>query len=597
MVIKAVLGILAVTLLAACGGLEIRQKAGGSFAFEGHVTVPAALQAALADKPSCCAALSALPYVDLNHSGIRKFVISPDSPAFLFPSGKSYFAAYRITDLPRPFKVEVASWRSAEPRSLGGLMPDFRYLIFAPTILILDRDFQIKRQIAPGSAMEQCALNAGAKVYVPQFDVVEPASEAAYLVVMTTDDWLARDGNFVCGTFRHGFSPIGDLALSVTTVDFTDLPILQQVPAKWFAGVRQGGKEGLFAGIFDAPGLLMLGAEGLHYLVYKADRYEERLAVPYRRLVAAKASGDYARNRYLSIGVLEEDHRVAYHSFELGNPANAAFVPASELVSLLEARLVPARQLERIAWWVDNRPPGIEFLAQDGGKIARIGEAAMTGGMVTAFPCGICQAGVCPPEVILPCAALFSVGAVIGGMAGTGQELIKHWQAPAKAGSERSANVAELRPLLAGMGDKSTLADCLRSELAARQSESWRNQGREVQLGMPASAESGEAVGERQRLHAAGYHYAAELAIDRLALVEEEKVAAMVHLQVEGKLRFIDLPGREVKVSRLLWQGEARPIKDWIGGGASLVGDTLRQSCRAMAAQAAEQTHKAWQEY
>jgi len=62
---------------------------------------------ALAQAKPCCASLAELPFRPIEREGLIKLEIGSDSPAFVFDSGKSFFAAFRLPDWPRPLALHL----------------------------------------------------------------------------------------------------------------------------------------------------------------------------------------------------------------------------------------------------------------------------------------------------------------------------------------------------------------------------------------------------------------------------------------------------------------------------------------------------------
>ena len=134
--------------LSACGSIEWRPVADSRWKQEPHALVAAPVTQALAQAPDCCQTLRDLPLQDLRLGGPWSVDIGTDAPAHRFESGKSFFAAFRLADLPRPARIEVASYRSAEPGSWWQtLMPDARQAVLRPTALLLDASFRVVRRI------------------------------------------------------------------------------------------------------------------------------------------------------------------------------------------------------------------------------------------------------------------------------------------------------------------------------------------------------------------------------------------------------------------------------------------------------------------
>jgi hypothetical protein len=603
---RLLLGIFMVTLLAACGSIETRQKPGSTFTFEAHAHIPAEVRALLMDAPLCCTSLARLQFENISKAGERAARIDANAPAYAFASGKSFFAAYRIADLPRPFIARVASQRTAEPNSLGRLIPELRQLVFAPAILILDAQFTVRRRIEPGPPSSACANNPHEDVYSARTLVSEPPAEAAYLVVVTTDQLMSRDGDPVCGIIRHGLSPIGNITVDIASLGFVDGAIRLEGPADWFPETRRGQDVGLLAGMLAESGLLLLGDNAIHYLEPKQHHFAERLNIPYRQVITAKTSGrSYQQDRYLSIRVLDTaSGETRHHTFQMQTAPPSAFVPASRFVDLIAPRITPAVQRDMFGFFVTRSSPSIDFESPGRGAIARIGETAVAGGMVTAFPCALCQTGACTPEMLAPCAALFSIGALIGGLAGAGSELAAGMSRDANSVPDITGTVdRSLKPLLeAGSRQQfgpSMLTQCLMEQVST--SGSWIDQGREVRPVVPAATDlpDREAPVIPGSPVAPAYRYATTASVSRIALVAAGKAGQApaevpVNLVIEGSLRIVELPDKEMGRMKIRWQGMQRPLGDWVARGSEIAGASFQEGCRELAKQIVETSRHAW---
>jgi maltose operon periplasmic protein len=143
-------------------------------------TDPAASLEVLGTVPVCCERLSDLRYQPLNTKSDPFFKLDANSQAFAFSTGKSLLQAFVIPD-----ELERATLTI---ESIAGAT------VFVPTVLILNRDFQVTRAIdsrnfkyTPGGFMEPQRLRG--KVYLDRRKGSELADEK-YLIVFTTDQDL-----------------------------------------------------------------------------------------------------------------------------------------------------------------------------------------------------------------------------------------------------------------------------------------------------------------------------------------------------------------------------------------------------------------------
>lgn len=86
----------------------------------------------------CCDDPSRFAYQALPPAGAVDFAIDGKSPLFEFQSGRSFFRAFRLPDVGRPFVVELTSFldRPDSPRAAR---------VFYPVVAVLTDDFLVSR--------------------------------------------------------------------------------------------------------------------------------------------------------------------------------------------------------------------------------------------------------------------------------------------------------------------------------------------------------------------------------------------------------------------------------------------------------------------
>lgn len=136
---------------------------------------------------SCCRDFSEFTYETLSQTEPLAFDIDQTSPAFNFTSGKSYFKALKLPDLPLPYSLSIRSYAQGE-------MIDKAHIFF-PRILLLKEDFSVAREVDPAYVVEKS--NAGAikenKWGLPvrlSGQIRIENTESKYLLVITTDELL-----------------------------------------------------------------------------------------------------------------------------------------------------------------------------------------------------------------------------------------------------------------------------------------------------------------------------------------------------------------------------------------------------------------------
>ena len=80
--------------------------------------------------PSCCASMAALPYRSLVFGQRAAVELTTSSPAYSFPSGKSYFVAFKLPPFTEPYRIFIDSYL------LGDSIDDAA--IFMPIVLTFD---------------------------------------------------------------------------------------------------------------------------------------------------------------------------------------------------------------------------------------------------------------------------------------------------------------------------------------------------------------------------------------------------------------------------------------------------------------------------
>lgn len=568
--------------LAGCASVDIRPGSDGGTLFETHARVPAELTAALAAAPDCCASLAKLTYATLAEAGTQSLTISPASPAHAFDSGKSFFAAFRIAELKRPAEIVVASQRSAEPDSMLQRWPDFRMLAFDPTLLVLDAQFQIRRRITAAAPDGACATQALADVFAARLDLIEPPDDAAYLIVLTTADALARDGQQVCGVVRHGLSPVGTLRVDVSRIEIDERQLRFRVPVSWHPGLRDAGGLGLLGSLVDESGWLWLGEKHLYFLTRHGDVLRPQLSMPYTALRLARS--DATQHPAMLVVATEEAGKLRFEGFSAAPAARDALTTAA---AWLGDQVPLGRIDESVAISVADTLPVISVEPGSSGFLSRLSDAALVGGSLVALPCALCQTGACTPEMLLSCAALFSTGAVAGGVVASGQELLARAQGRSQGPAEVPTHAAitlHKTPAL----DAASLRACLQAALSQGEAAPWRDQGITGHPQLKASAAPAAP--------------ALQLALEGIAFVPEgaqptnlDELPVRLHLR--GHWDWVRAGDALAQRLPLAWQSELHPLRTWLGDTPPVLRDTLDAACREIAAQSLATAAAQWRRH
>ena len=107
-------------------------------------------------------------YSPLATTDERKVALDIESPAFVFETGKSYFAAYRLPAWNGPYQIRAEAKSGANVRAGT----------FGPSVLMLDADYRIARQFNTGQG-------SGPRPDVVHVFVNESNKDEQYLVLFT----------------------------------------------------------------------------------------------------------------------------------------------------------------------------------------------------------------------------------------------------------------------------------------------------------------------------------------------------------------------------------------------------------------------------
>jgi hypothetical protein len=587
-------------LLTACASTTELQMPQGSLLPEVHVSVPRGLGERLAQTPDCCASLAELPYRDLPVARKGTLLhLDESAPAFAFEGGKSYFAAFRLPAEGRPLILGVTSFYRGGLPGRFLLELDMSPLLFRPAVLVLDDRFRVRRTIAADWAdNDRCRMNMQAAVYRLSIEISEPPSEAAYVVIATTDDLRRRDGERVCDRVQHGFSPIGDVGVSLEGLDVDDGRIALSAWAEW-AG--PGAKPITFWEYLldeSREGHLVLGEGALHFVPARPSAATPRMDFATQQVVTATFEGGV-----LVVGVVAgTSGEVQRHRFRIGPSAGAKVQRASgaDFSEALSLRIRPDARVDRIDLAVLPWEPSVEFMVRvdpaDQTAQSRIFDKAMSGGLVVAMPCGLCQTGLCPPQALLPCAALFAAGAVIGGAFGTIEELssggltLASPPPDAAAAEAKRAAVAPVSSVAGRRLAQGALQRCVQLPWDEAARQGWREQGRSAQLVSalaPAGARAEAAAGTPS--------HRAEVSLTSMALVASGDALPLdARIVVDGFVRYFDRTGTQLGESKLAWQSDAMTLERLSEPDSPDVRDALDAACESIGRQAVEAVQALW---
>ncbi|WP_110693652.1 MalM family protein [Salinicola halophyticus] len=131
-------------------------------------------QQALARTTDCCSSLASLPYRPITAEETLTLNFTPQSPAHDFGDGKSFFQAFELPRNNGPIALSVSSSiRDGQ--------------VFAPTILVLDANFQPVRKVSSDSLKVRRPTGFTAARLAGEFSLT-PGADAQYVVIYTSDE-------------------------------------------------------------------------------------------------------------------------------------------------------------------------------------------------------------------------------------------------------------------------------------------------------------------------------------------------------------------------------------------------------------------------
>jgi hypothetical protein len=574
--------------LGGCADVEVRTRSSGASALiEVHRVVPAEEIAPLARAPACCATLAELPFESPPREGPRTVVLDASAPAFEFATGKSFFAAWRLPAA-RPIEVQVVS-RAAAPAAVRLIDPNRK--ILNPALVVLDAQFNVRRTV-------QAPDGLTLKVYRPDmqvegvFEITAPPDDAAYLVLLTTDALRAYTTT-IRGVRIDGFTPVGAVDVAIRVLPGVTPPVRFRARATPTAS----GSAPRFT---SQAGELLVHEGGVSFLEEQGGRYVSTFAMPFDRIVSARVEFPLLlAERALVEGVAAPGAPVTLHGFELQrerlDEASSPYTEAERFrgfATLVGQRIEPGWRREPVVVTAAVGSPAVEFLDPPrvpSGAASRIGEQAGSAGLLTAGVCGICQTGLCPPELLLACAGLFAVGAAIGGSLGIASEAIAGgFKAPPQPAGLAAQHVEATAPGVRTASAELLAQEALRECIARRGRDApvWVDQGR----GAVFVAGDAEA------------RYGLEATVTRVALQPRgtpgQPIAeAPVQLLANGEVVFSDR--REARTERrsIAWQGPSHTLAEWTAPDAAALRRSLGEACEGLASAALREADGLWRKW
>ena len=378
-------------------------------------------------------------------------------------------------------------------------------------------------------------------------------------------------------------SPVGELHVQTRTLPLDDPPLSTVMRVFWHPDVRREGDVGFWRFLVAQERLLVLGQRALHIFEPKSSAYRLLHTIAYDQVVRVSvAKRSTPSVRALSITAMEPEegrgHVLRDHTFEL--PARTDTARVEQVQAFLTKRITATGATQTIGWEVLPEAP---VLVVRSGAPSRVAASAVAAGVVTAFPCGLCQTGACPPEMLGPCAALFSVGALLGGAAEMVKGLLSTPDETDVAAKEVAA-VADRRPVFGA----NQLADCLGRVIEGQGGLRWQDGGLTA-LSVLARSEP-----------AAGQAYGAEVLLKEVALVQMTDpgvpASSLWRLHLEAQLTLLERRTSQRVSRRVVWESDARPSSDWLNGEPDKWVAVAEQGCVRLADSLLDVAEKMWRD-
>jgi hypothetical protein len=144
---------------------------------------------------SCCESITQFKYDQLTEADEVSFNLDASSDAFNFQSGKSYFRAFHLPEMPLPYRIRITSWALGEHINKAH--------IFYPQVVLLDENFGIIWQSAPGDFLlgkagvgETVSKTWGLPVKLEGSVLIDNPS-AKFVLLFTTQELMSHTSPYV----------------------------------------------------------------------------------------------------------------------------------------------------------------------------------------------------------------------------------------------------------------------------------------------------------------------------------------------------------------------------------------------------------------
>jgi hypothetical protein len=177
---RAITLILVLPLLSSCAAMVTYRKAVDSFI----------------NSTPCCASMAEFKYEPLPSEETVTFRLDEKSDSFVFPSGKSYFKAFRLPNKEATYRIHVKSF------ALGETIDKAH--IFYPQVALLDGGFTVVKQSDPGNFMlkkagikETASISWGLLMLKLEGSILVDIPDARYLVIYTTKELMLKTSEYM----------------------------------------------------------------------------------------------------------------------------------------------------------------------------------------------------------------------------------------------------------------------------------------------------------------------------------------------------------------------------------------------------------------
>ena len=159
--------------------------------------------------------MASFPYRSLASVQRATIELTAASPAFVFPSGKSYFAAFELPPFDGPYRIKIDSYLLGDENE-----------IFLPVVLTLNGQHYVARSF-PEDLFRPAttALNGNSgppRTLTATIEVGEVERTERYLVILTREDllgaWISTSSSNGEERSRIRTAPVGRLLLRVEQI-------------------------------------------------------------------------------------------------------------------------------------------------------------------------------------------------------------------------------------------------------------------------------------------------------------------------------------------------------------------------------------------